>query len=68
MRWVLPDYLRDELPPAAEHLERLRRELLDLFRLHGYQLVAPPLSNSSLPSSSAAGKICGCGLSSSPTS
>ena len=27
MRWVLPDYLRDELPPAAEHLERLRREL-----------------------------------------
>lgn len=43
MRWVLPDYLRDELPPAAEHLERLRRELLDLFRLHGYQLVAPPL-------------------------
>ncbi|MFC4487488.1 ATP phosphoribosyltransferase regulatory subunit [Tepidiphilus baoligensis] len=43
MRWVLPDYLRDELPPAAEHLERLRRDLLDLFRLHGYQLVAPPL-------------------------
>ena len=43
MRWVLPDYLRDELPPAAEHLERLRRELLDFFRLHGYQLVAPPL-------------------------
>lgn len=43
MRWVLPDYIQDDLPSAAEKLERLRRRLLDVFRAHGYQLVIPPL-------------------------
>ncbi|WP_114649241.1 ATP phosphoribosyltransferase regulatory subunit [Pseudothauera hydrothermalis] len=43
MRWVLPDYIQDVLPREAEKLEALRRRLLDAFRAHGYQLVAPPL-------------------------
>lgn len=43
MRWVLPEYFQDVLPPEADKLERLRRQLLDVFRLHGYQLVVPPL-------------------------
>ncbi len=43
MRWVLPDHIQDALPAEAEKLEGLRRNLLDAFRAHGYQLVAPPL-------------------------
>lgn len=43
MRWLLPDYIQDTLPPEAEKVERLRRKLLDIFRGHGYQLVMPPL-------------------------
>lgn len=43
MRWLLPDYIQDTLPPEAEEVERLRRKLLDTFRGHGYQLVMPPL-------------------------
>ena len=43
MRWVLPEYFQDVLPPEADQLERLRRQLLDVFRSHGYQLVVPPL-------------------------
>jgi ATP phosphoribosyltransferase regulatory subunit len=41
--WTVPDHFRDELPPAAERLETLRRQWLDRLRGHGYQLVAPPL-------------------------
>ncbi len=43
MRWVLPEYFQDVLPPEADKLEHLRRQLLDAFRAHGYQLVVPPL-------------------------
>lgn len=43
LRWVLPDYIQDALPAEAAKLEGLRRSLLDAFRAHGYQLVAPPL-------------------------
>ncbi|THF61815.1 ATP phosphoribosyltransferase regulatory subunit [Pseudothauera nasutitermitis] len=43
MRWVLPDHIQDVLPAEAARLETLRRRLLDAFRAHGYQLVAPPL-------------------------
>lgn len=43
MRWVLPDHIQDALPEEAERLEALRRLLLDTFRVHGYQLVMPPL-------------------------
>jgi len=42
-QWAIPDHFRDELPPSAEQLERLRRRWLDTLRSHGYQLVAPPL-------------------------
>lgn len=43
MRWVLPEYFQDVLPPEADRLEQLRRRLLDVFRSHGYQMVVPPL-------------------------
>lgn len=43
MRWELPDHIRDALPAEASQLEALRRRLLDTFRVHGYQLVMPPL-------------------------
>lgn len=41
--WLLPDYIEDILPVEAARIERLRRELLDLFAAHGYELVMPPL-------------------------
>jgi ATP phosphoribosyltransferase regulatory subunit len=41
--WLLPEYIEDILPPEAASIERLRRELLDLFGVHGYELVLPPL-------------------------
>lgn len=41
--WLLPEYIEDVLPPEASRIEALRRLLLDLYRLHGYQLVMPPL-------------------------
>ncbi len=41
--WVLPEYIEDILPPEAARIERLRRVVLDLFRVHGYELVMPPL-------------------------
>jgi len=41
--WVLPEYIEDVLPPEAARLERLRRDLLDLFSAQGYELVMPPL-------------------------
>ena len=42
-RWALPDHIEDALPEEAARIEALRRRLLDLFRLHGFQLVMPPL-------------------------
>ena len=41
--WVLPEYIEDILPPEAARIERLRRDVLDLFRVHGYELVMPPM-------------------------
>jgi ATP phosphoribosyltransferase regulatory subunit len=41
--WLLPENIDDILPPEAERVERLRRRLLELFRVHGYQLVIPPM-------------------------
>jgi len=43
MRWVLPEYVEDILPPEAARIEFLRRRILDLFAGFGYQLVMPPL-------------------------
>lgn len=42
-RWQLPDGVEEVLPARAAAVERLRRELLDLYRSWGYQLVIPPL-------------------------
>lgn len=42
-RWLLPENIADMLPRAAARVERLRRELVDLYRVHGYELVRPPL-------------------------
>ena len=43
MNWLLPEHVADALPAEAAQIERLRRGLLDLFRVHGYELVMPPL-------------------------
>jgi ATP phosphoribosyltransferase regulatory subunit len=41
--WLLPEYIEDVLPSQAARIERLRRAMLDLFAVHGYELVMPPL-------------------------
>jgi ATP phosphoribosyltransferase regulatory subunit len=41
--WVLPDHIADVLPSEARHIEELRRNLLDIARGYGYELVMPPL-------------------------
>lgn len=41
--WLLPEYIEDILPAEAARMETLRRQLLDLFRVHGYQYVIPPM-------------------------
>jgi len=41
--WVLPEYIEDILPPRAARIEQLRRDLLDLFVVHGFELVMPPM-------------------------
>lgn len=41
--WLLPENIQDMLPEEAWQIELMRRTILDLFRVHGYQLVAPPL-------------------------
>src|ERR1700716_1075912 len=42
-KWLLPEYIEDILPEPARRIEALRRAMLDLFALHGYQLVLPPM-------------------------
>jgi ATP phosphoribosyltransferase regulatory subunit len=42
-RWLLPDGVDELLPEAAEQVEQLRRQLLDMFRVWGYELVMPSL-------------------------
>jgi ATP phosphoribosyltransferase regulatory subunit len=41
--WLLPEYVEDVLPAEAARIESLRRILLDLFKVHGYQYVIPPM-------------------------
>ena len=41
--WLLPEYVEDILPPQAQAIERLRARLVELFRVHGYALVIPPM-------------------------
>ncbi len=41
--WILPEYIEDILPAEALRIEKMRREVLDLLHVHGYQQVMPPL-------------------------
>jgi len=41
--WILPEYIEDVLQAEAARIEQLRRVLLDLFAVHGYQYVIPPM-------------------------
>jgi len=41
--WLLPENLEDILPPQAQRIDGLRARLLELFRVHGYELVIPPM-------------------------
>jgi len=41
--WLLPDGVEEILPPHAARLEKLRRQILDLYQCWGYDLVFPPL-------------------------
>ncbi|NOQ16955.1 MAG: ATP phosphoribosyltransferase regulatory subunit [Methyloprofundus sp.] len=40
--WLLPDGVEEVLPDDAQHLETLRRQLLDVFQCWGYAKVIPP--------------------------
>lgn len=40
--WLLPEGIEEVLPPQAERLEKLRRQILDVLRGWGYELVMPP--------------------------
>jgi ATP phosphoribosyltransferase regulatory subunit len=42
-RWLLPDGVKEVLPPEAGRIESLRRKLLDLHHSWGYDMVMPPL-------------------------
>ncbi len=42
-KWLLPEYIDDILPGEAWRIESLRRRVLDLFVVSGYELVMPPL-------------------------
>lgn len=41
--WLLPEGVEEILPPQAWVLESLRREVLDVYKAAGYELVFPPL-------------------------
>ncbi|UCB54629.1 MAG: ATP phosphoribosyltransferase regulatory subunit [Thiotrichales bacterium] len=40
--WILPQGIEEALPEQAARLEYLRRNLLDLYRSWGYEMVMPP--------------------------
>lgn len=40
--WLLPEGIEELLPAEAGRVERLRRDLLDVFQTWGYELVMPP--------------------------
>lgn len=43
MNWLLPEHIADALPHEATRIEYLRRTVLDLFSVHGYEHVMPPM-------------------------
>ena len=42
-RWLLPDGVKEVLPPEAARIEGLRRTVVDQYQGWGYDLVMPPL-------------------------
>ncbi len=42
-RWILPEGIREILPPHAAQIEALCRRLIDLYTTWGYQFVIPPI-------------------------
>lgn len=42
-RWLLPEGIDELLPPEAAQLDRLCRQIIDLYTSWGYELVMPPL-------------------------
>lgn len=40
--WLLPEGVEEVLPDDAKHLEKVRRQLLDVFECWGYEKVNPP--------------------------
>ena len=42
-RWLLPDGVDEVLPEQAYVVEHLRRQILDLYYIWGYDLVIPPM-------------------------
>jgi ATP phosphoribosyltransferase regulatory subunit len=42
-RWLLPDGVDEVLPEQAQVVEHLRRQILDLYNIWGYDLVIPPM-------------------------
>jgi ATP phosphoribosyltransferase regulatory subunit len=42
-RWLLPEGIEEILPPQARRIEQLRRNILDMFHVWGYELVIPPV-------------------------
>jgi ATP phosphoribosyltransferase regulatory subunit len=41
--WLLPEYIQDMLPDEAWRIDGMRSRIIELLRLSGYQLVAPPM-------------------------
>ncbi len=41
--WLLPEFVEDILPDEALHIETMRRKIMDLLLVNGYQHVMPPL-------------------------
>lgn len=41
--WLLPEHIADVLPSQARRIEELRRDLLDMARTYGCELVMPPM-------------------------
>jgi len=41
-RWILPDGIADALPPLAQQIEHMRRQILDLFHNFGYAQIITP--------------------------
>lgn len=42
-KWLLPEFVEDVLPDEARAIESARARLLEVFRVHGYELVLPPM-------------------------